>query len=415
MCLLPEMDVAVPVSGISSLVSEMLKTDAVLSNILLHVAIHLPDYELARLLLEKGANINSTDRRLTALHKAVCKSDYELTGLLLDKGADVNRKGTHGKTALHFACERAKHSVNNSNYELIRLLLEKGADVTRIDIHRETALHVACQKESSAIIKLLTEKSPAKFLNLVGYGGCTPFDYACRRHSPEVLQFLLLQGSSVVSNNSFRDGPLMNAVSYNKAEYVTPIASMLLEAGAKIHHQLLVTAVKRAITEGEAAANSPFLDLCTLLIHRGCDLNAVDYEGRTALHIAVRKNHEILVRKFLISGNNIEIDKRDREGFTPLRYACEYGYRRLVNLLIIAGASLRGQDWETAFEHWRSYKMLKEEKKKLYNYVIDISKQCLSLENLCYMTIRKNIRNVEKDAIKLRLPPLLVERLKFKL
>ncbi|XP_035206965.1 serine/threonine-protein phosphatase 6 regulatory ankyrin repeat subunit B-like isoform X2 [Stegodyphus dumicola] len=406
-CLLSKSDAAVP--GLFA----HIKNNAVLSDVLLNLAARMKDNELVRVLLEKGADVNSTNKRgMTALHIAFNNSNFKLIRLLLEKGADVNMTDINGKTALHYTC--IKSSAIISDYELIRLLLKKGADVTKTDIYGKTALHIAFAIKPSATVKLLIEKSPAYILNLVDDYGNNPFDYACGRQSPEILKFILSRNSSVVVKDSNRGEALMRAVSYSDAKYAMPVASMLLEAGAEIHHRLLIAAIKRAGSVLKDTANYPaFLDFCMLLIDRGCDLNAVDWDGRTALHAAVVTNQEILVRKLLISGKDIDIEKRDSQGLTPLLYACRYVYWRVADLLILSGASLEGQNWEAVFETQISCKILKDLRIKLFNYVIDNSKQCLTLENLCYITIRKNIQNVEKDAIKLGLPPLLSKHLRL--
>ncbi|KFM62655.1 putative ankyrin repeat protein, partial [Stegodyphus mimosarum] len=269
------------------------------------------------------------------------------------------------------------------------------------------------------IIKFLIEKSPAYVLDLCDKLGCTPLDYACICNCPEVVKFLLSQGSSVLENDR-RDSPLLKAV-WNVARYATPIASLLLDAGANINRAdgneetALMTAIRKSVSgmqwtaSSTANKNYSCTDLCMLLIDRGCDVNATNGKGQTALHIAVIKKEEYLVRKLLISG--CDIDRHDVDGFTPLCYACKNGNQRLVDLLIISGANLRAHDWETTFENWRSSQELNEKNSHFLKYVIYKSKQCLNLEILCCIAVRKNIKNVAKDAIQLGLPPLLVKRL----
>ena len=53
--------------------------------------------------------------------KASGDAGLEVARLLLEAGADVNSQGTHGAAALHFACM-------NSNVKVAELLLEHGAD-----------------------------------------------------------------------------------------------------------------------------------------------------------------------------------------------------------------------------------------------------------------------------------------------
>ncbi|XP_035209318.1 putative ankyrin repeat protein RF_0381 [Stegodyphus dumicola] len=273
---------------------------------------------------------------------------------------------------------------------------------------------------SLEVIKFLTEKSPPYILDLPDYYQDTPFNIACCYKCPEVVQFLLSQGS-VVAKNIERFSLL--DVLLNVAENMIPIASLHLDAGANInlahcqHGTLLMIAIVRHMNIQRAAnslknENSPYVDLGILLIDRGCDVNAANYVGDTALHLTVRAELETVVRKILIVGS--DIDRCNNFGDTPVHYACKYGNQRLLDLLIISGANLRALDREITLERWRRGQELNEKNTHLLSYAIGKSKQCLSLENFCIITIRKNIRNVENYATKLGLPPLLMTRLQLK-
>jgi ankyrin repeat protein len=62
---------------------------------------------IARLLLARGANVNSRAvNNGTPLHEAAGNGDVEFANLLLNHGADVNAKTTDGKTPLSYALER---------------------------------------------------------------------------------------------------------------------------------------------------------------------------------------------------------------------------------------------------------------------------------------------------------------------
>ncbi|XP_035216236.1 protein VAPYRIN-like isoform X2 [Stegodyphus dumicola] len=270
------------------------------------------------------------------------------------------------------------------------------------------------------IIKMLIENSPAYVLHMRCKFRCAPLEYACRKNSSEVVQYLLSKGSSAVVEESHQDSPLLNAL-FNVAEYATPIATLLLDAGANINYTnsdrttALMIALNVSASERRRAGNATtsqtysFTDLCMLLIERGCDVNAVAKSSETALDIAIETKQEILIRKLLISRS--DIDRRDMHGLTPLHYACLYGNKRLVDLLIISGARLRVQDWETNIE---CLGLLNKKNIHLLRYAAYESKQCLTLQNLCNITIRKNLRNVEEDANQLGLPPLLIKHVQLK-
>jgi ankyrin repeat protein len=78
---------------------------------------------VAKLLLENGADISTTDtRKETALHLATKRGNETLIRLLLDKGADVLANDHYGGTAL-------SNAVEGGNEGIVRLLLENGTDV----------------------------------------------------------------------------------------------------------------------------------------------------------------------------------------------------------------------------------------------------------------------------------------------
>jgi ankyrin repeat protein len=90
--------------------------------------------DIARLLLQRGANPNVTDPDgWTPLHVAVFETGrLSMIRLLLDHGADPNKqtsRGTHGHTALHLAMS-SQHNWRNKNARdsIIKLLLESGAN-----------------------------------------------------------------------------------------------------------------------------------------------------------------------------------------------------------------------------------------------------------------------------------------------
>ncbi|MEI0748972.1 ankyrin repeat domain-containing protein, partial [Brachyspira pulli] len=74
------------------------------------------DFEMAELLIDSGANVNS------ALRYASKNGHLEIVKLLIDSGANVNAKDDNNNTVLMYASA-------NGYLEVVKYLLDKGADI----------------------------------------------------------------------------------------------------------------------------------------------------------------------------------------------------------------------------------------------------------------------------------------------
>jgi len=76
------------------------------------------------------------DHNNTALYYAVSNSYYEVTKVLLDLGANVNIKNSLGNTCLHKAFQ-------TKNLVIINLLLFNNADLTIMNDYMQSPLYFA--------------------------------------------------------------------------------------------------------------------------------------------------------------------------------------------------------------------------------------------------------------------------------
>jgi ankyrin repeat protein len=89
--------------------------------------------DMVRLLLDKGANVNATDKDgRSALWMATDDDHEQMMRLLLARGANPSVQSIHGETALMRAAEGHEKAV--------KLLLQYGADVHPKDWEGKTAL-----------------------------------------------------------------------------------------------------------------------------------------------------------------------------------------------------------------------------------------------------------------------------------
>jgi ankyrin repeat protein len=116
----------------------------------LHVAILNGQTEIAKLLIEEGANINvQNDHGSTLLHSAIFKCQDEIAKLLIEKGTDINLKDVeNGATPLHVAIYRGKK-------EIVKLLIKEGANIDLRNNNEKTPLEFANFLGDTEIAKLL--------------------------------------------------------------------------------------------------------------------------------------------------------------------------------------------------------------------------------------------------------------------
>lgn len=121
----------------------------------LHLAAYFNRTEIAKMLLNCGANVNAfslneapTIPRNAALHAAIAGGAWETAELLMAHGADVNAVNSIGGTPLHNAAARA-------NPEIVERLLAAGAQANARNHNGETPLALALKKGHTTVANIL--------------------------------------------------------------------------------------------------------------------------------------------------------------------------------------------------------------------------------------------------------------------
>ncbi len=119
----------------------------------LHLAAFFGQPEAARVLLDRGAEVNAVSRNrmhVMPLHSAAASVRRAVVEVLLEHGADVNAAQHGGWTPL-------QEAAANGDADMVRIILEAGADPAVTKEDGKTAIDLARDDGHDEIVKLLEE------------------------------------------------------------------------------------------------------------------------------------------------------------------------------------------------------------------------------------------------------------------
>lgn len=136
--------------------------------------------ELAKLLIQSGANVNGADEENTSvLSYAIGMDNFEFTRFLLNNGADINQKDSNER----MGCLPI-HSVES--VAMLELLIQKKLEVdTRCDNGR-TLLHFAARDNYVDLVRYILDNKLID-IDIKDSNGETALDYAKSADNKEIL------------------------------------------------------------------------------------------------------------------------------------------------------------------------------------------------------------------------------------
>lgn len=335
-------------------------------------------FKVAELLVSKGASVKIANRaKRTALHLAAEKGNDKILKLLIDNCKEsVHARETEQQTPLHLAA-RYGHVTS------CQLLVDEGADREAKDIRGYTPLHWAAKMGfsecCSQLLKLGSE------VNCTDNAGNTPLHLFCSssKEKPECVEVLFeYEASSAVQNKKgetpfhsaqyspsevrklFRDRRDINLfITDNKGKTVLHFAAerkksknieFILDI-AKYQKIDMKVFVNKQDYEGKTALHIAIdggdLECCKALAKAGADGNLVLGARGTALHLAAEKGLKE-VCDFLIT-KGIKTDTRNASLMTPLHLAAKNGHASCCEVLLKRGVPWAAQDDQgmTALHH----------------------------------------------------------------
>ena len=246
----------------------------------LHFASKMGHLEVARFLLDYGANVTALNRRReTPLHLASERGQVEVADLLIERGADMSAHKDGWDTPLHVA-------TRFGHVEVARLLIERGVDATAEDNDGWTPLHEASEVGAVELATLFIECG-ADVTAKTGDRRYTPLDLASWGGFVEVAAVLIDSGADVTAQAGWRT-PLHLASYYGRVG----VANLLIERGADVTAQdedgkTPLHVVSRCPDPDDAIAQpQQYTEIARILLEYGADATVRDKSGRTPFDVA---------------------------------------------------------------------------------------------------------------------------------
>ncbi|KAL7800620.1 ankyrin repeat-containing domain protein [Trichoderma afarasin] len=307
--------------------------------------------DIAKLLIQKGANLEARDDQIatTAVSHAAEYGFTEIIQLFLDNNANIETKDKDGDTPLGIAAYYAQTAViqllleNNANIEtknnigrtplsiaayrghtaVIQLLLNNNTNIETKDIAGDTPLSIAAYRGHTAAIQLFLDNKAN--IETKDIDSKTPLGNAAYHGQTAVIQLLLNNNANIETKDKDGDTPLGIAAYHGQTAAIQLLLDYNADINAKNNDKF--TPLWMAVGFGNSSGT-------TVLLEHGADTDLPNKD--TLMHSAVqeKKFETVLV---LLEFEDVQVDKKDSVGRTPLSYAVEKGGKSIVKALLDSG------------------------------------------------------------------------------
>ncbi|WP_264336309.1 MULTISPECIES: ankyrin repeat domain-containing protein [unclassified Wolbachia] len=310
----------------------------------LHSAASLGDLSKVATLLKHNSYTDTRDHNgQTPLHYAIQSGNTEVAKYLIDHGANLNvhdnyyqktnTKYVYYKTPLHYAIE-------SGNIEIAKYLIDRGANPNIQDAYSKTPLYSAIYSGNTEIVNYLLDHNADP--NSKSYY-TFPLLAAIKLGHAEIVKSLVEHGADLGIKNTSAQTLLHYAIELKHTE----IAKYLIDRGIDVD--------TRDISSGKSplhfAMHMKNMEVVKYLIEHNADIDIQDSYGLTPLHLAVDLGNKEIIEHLVEKGANVNV--QDNDGWTPLVHAVRHGKLDTIEYLIKnkADVDVVGKDGRTLIEH----------------------------------------------------------------
>ena len=269
-------------------------------------------------LLLQGLDINTCDfDQRTALHLAAAQGNVKVVQLLLKEGADVHAVDRYGNNPLHEA-------ISNNHVGVADMIGRAGGELN----YTNPADHMTVAAGLGDLDKLKTLISHGVDVNAADKDGRSSLHLVSSEGNLNVVEFLLAHEADPNSKDRWGHTPLDGAV--EKGHDL--VAAALFARGGTMNMKSAKSLLMKSARGGD-------LGTLKLLVENGIDINVMDYDRCSAVHVAAMADQPVAV-DFLLS-NKADVNPSSRWTTTPLDEAIKSHSVLSVQLLIACGGETR--------------------------------------------------------------------------
>jgi ankyrin repeat protein len=247
-----------------------------------------------------------TARRRTCLHLAASEGTQRVVETLLEHGAEVNSVDRWGGTPL-------RDAVRGLHGRIAQLLHSNGGTLGYTEAEASSELCEAARQGRMEVLQLMLACGTP--VNAADYDARTALHLAASEGNLPIVQYLVTEAKAEVNPIDRWEGtPLCDALRSGHAS----VARLLSQNDGMLRWTQMQTA-----TELCKAALGGQVESLAELARAGADVNAQDWDGRTAMHVAAAEGNKAVVKTLLKAGGNTDI--LDRFGNSPKDEAVRAG------------------------------------------------------------------------------------------